>query len=486
MKMGMPRNRVRGICVHLRSSADSFALVFAAILGGCAVGPNYSKPDTEVPAAYKEAGDWVVAQPKDAAPKAKWWEAFNDPVLNALEEQVNVSNQTLAAAEARYRQARAAVASARSGLFPTLAASADASRSGSGIGSNAGTGLGIGAGSNVGNRYSVALDARWEVDVWGRIRRLIEAARAGEQASAADLQAARLSLQAELATNYFALRVADAQRELLDDTVKAFESSYKVTQNRYNAGVAGKVDVVQAESQLLSTQAQAIDLRATRATLEHAVAVLIGKPPSAFSIEPAKLPASIPDVPPGLPSTLLERRPDIAGAERRMAAANAQIGVAKSAYFPALTLTGSGGFANNTLSRLFSAPNRFWSLGLDLADTLLDFGARGAAVDTARAAYDENVANYRETVLAGFQEVEDNLAAVHWLTEESKVEEKAVRAARESAVLTVNQYKAGTVSFLNVVQVQATQLNEERNMVNLLGRRIASTVTLIRAIGGTW
>src|SRR5260221_7194179 len=465
----MRSSRVGSIRVYLRLSADSFAFAFVLALTGCAIGPNYSKPEAVIPEKWKEAGDWVVANPSDAAPKGKWWEAFNDPVLDSLAEQVSVTNQSLAAAEARYRQARAAVASARSGLFPTLSGSANASRA-----------------RGTGNRYSVALDAGWEIDLWGRIRRLVEAARAGEEASAADLEGARLSLQAELATNYFQLRVTDAQRDLLDDTVKAFESSYKVTQNRYNAGVAARVDVVQAESQLLSTRAQAIGLEVTRASLEHAIAALIGAAPAGLTIQPAKFQVHMPDVPPGVPSTLLERRPDVAAAERRMAAANARIGVAEAAYFPALSLNGAAGFASDSLKTLFSAPSRFWSIGAGLADTLLDFGARGAAVDTSRAAYEETVANYRQIVLQSFQEVEDNLAAVHWLTEGSKVQEEAARAARESVVLTVNQYKAGTVSYLNVVQVQATQLNEERNTVNLLGRRLAATVALIRAMGGTW
>ena len=457
------------IRVYLRLSADAFAFAFAVILAGCAIGPNYSKPETVVPEQWKEAGDWVVATPADALPKGKWWEAFNDPILNELMEQVSVSNQTLKVSEARYRQARAAVQSARAGFYPTFGAGANASRS-----------------RASGQRYTVSLDASWEIDLWGRIRRLVEAARAGEEASAADLEAAKLSLQAELATNYFQLRVVDVQRDLLDDTVKAFQASYDVTQNRYRAGVAGRVDVVQAESQLLSTQAQAIDLRSTRATLEHAIAVLIGRPPALVTIEARPFKAHIPDVPASVPSILLERRPDIAAAERRMAAANARIGVAQSAYFPALSLTGSGGFASNAISTLFSAPSRFWSIGLGLAGTILDFGGRAAAVDTSRAAYDEAIASYRQTVLDAFKEVEDNLASVHWLTEESAIQQEAARAARESVVLTVNQYKAGTVSYLNVVQVQATQLNEERTTVQLLGRRLAATVALIKALGGTW
>ncbi len=449
----------------MRYAPLSIPLLAAA----CATGPNYSKPDVEVPPQYKEAGDWVVAQPKDALPKGKWWEAFSDPVLNGLESQVEVSNQSLHAAEARYRQARAAVASARSGLFPTLGGSADASRS-----------------RASGQRYQVAIDARWEIDLWGRIRRLIEAARAGEEASEADLAGARLSLQAELATNYFQLRVTDALRDLFDDTVVAYQRNYDMTQNRYRAGVAARVDVVQAETQLLSAKAQAIDLKATRAQLEHAIAVLIGKPPASFTLEPAKFEVHTPQVPPGVPSTLLERRPDIAAAERRMAADNARIGVAQAAYFPALSLTGSAGFASNAFSTLFSAPSRFWSLGAGLAGTILDFGARGAQVDISRAQYDETAANYRQAVLEAFAEVEDDLASVHYLAEGSEVQAQAARAARESVVLTVNQYKAGTVSYLNVVQVQATQLNEGRQTVQLIGRRLAATVALIRALGGSW
>ncbi len=447
--------------------------VGVASLTGCATGPNYAKPEVETPPRYKESGDWVVANPADTAPRGKWWEVFNDPVLNALMEQVSVSNQALKAAEARYTQARAAVQSARSSLFPTLGVNAGASRSRAGQ-------------DTTSRRYNVGLDASWEIDLWGRVRRLIEASRAGEEASAADLEGVRLSLQAQLATNYFLLRVTDAQRVLFANTVQAFEKSSEVTRNRYNAGVAAKVDVVQADAQLTSIKAQAIDLDATRAQLEHAIAVLTGKAPASFSLEPVDMQVHLPDVPPGVPSTLLERRPDIAAAERRMAAANAQIGVARTAYFPALSLTGSGGFASSTLASLISAPNRVWSLGLGLAGTILDFGGRSAAVASARAVYDEAVANYRETVLAGFQEVEDNLAAVRVLAAESLVQQEAARLAHESVVLTQNQYKAGTVSYLNVVQVQATQFNEDRSTVQLLGRRLTAIVALINALGGSW
>jgi NodT family efflux transporter outer membrane factor (OMF) lipoprotein len=319
--------------------------------------------------------------------------------------------------------------------------------------------------------------------LWGRIRRLVEAARAEEQASAADLENAKLSLQAQVATSYFLLRATDTQRELLDDSARAFEVNYNLTQNRYQAGVVSKVDVVQAETQLMSTRAQAIDLRSTRAQLEHAIAAAIGKAPADLTIETIPFKAHIPDIPPGIPSVVLQRRPDVAAAERAAAAANAQIGVAEAAYFPALTLTGAGGYA---LSNLFSAPNRFWSIGAGLAGTLLDFGARSAQVQSARAAYDEAVANYRQTSLAAMQDVEDELAVLHWLGDETDVQRAAVRAARETVTITVNQYKAGTVSNLNVVIAQASQLSEERTLVNLLGRRLVASVSLIRAIGGSW
>ena len=443
------------------------------LLAACAIGPNYHRPEVETPAAYKEAGDWVVAKPADEVPKGKWWEVFGDPILNDLMEQVSVSNQTLKAAEARYTSSRASVAAARSGLFPTIGAGADAGRSRRGTAGSA-------------NSYSVTLNASWEVDLWGRIRRLLEASRAGEEASAADLANVRLSMQAELATSYFQLRATDVERELIEDTVKAFEASLKIAQNRYTAGVAGKVDVVQAESQVKSVQAQALDLRVTRAQLEHAIAVLVGQAPAALTIEPVTFKVKIPEIPPGVPSTLLERRPDIASAERRMAAANAQVGAAQAAWFPALSLSGSGGFAGSSLTNLFTAPNRVWSLGLGLAGTLLDFGARGAQVDIARAGYDEAVANYRQSVLGAFQEVEDALSALHWLAEEGVVQQEAARLARESVALTVNQYKAGTVGYLNVALVQATQLNQERSTVQVIERRLVATIALIRALGGSY
>jgi len=445
----------------------------ALLAAACAAGPEYERPAVEAPAAFKEAQGWGIAHPADAQPRGEWWRAFGDPVLDGLAARVAISNLQLAAAEARYRQARAATTAANAVLFPAVTAGAGATRSRRAQGTSA-------------RAYDAGLDARWEVDLWGRLRRSLEAARAGEAASAADLESARLSLQAQLVAAYFQLRVADTQRALLEDSVKAFETSFRIARNRYDAGVAAKVDVVQAESQLRSVESQAIDLRATRAQLEHAIAVLVGQPPAGFSLPPARLEARLPSIPPGLPSRLLERRTDVAAAERRMAQANARVGAAEAAYFPTLSLTASDGFASGAASALFTAPARSWTLGAGLAASILDFGARGAAVDSARAAYDAAVAEYRQSVLAAFQEVEDNLAILRWLAEEDRVQKDAARLARESVVLTLNQYKAGTVGYLNVVLVQANQLAEERQSAQLLGRRLAATVGLVRALGGAW
>lgn len=454
-------------------NAERLLPLLALLLASCALGPDYERPKVEVPAAYKESGSWQVARPADAQPKGEWWSVYGDPQLDGLMKQVAAANQDLAAAEARFRAARAAVASARSGLFPTLSGSGGASKADRGPGSAATT-------------YDVGLSARWEIDVWGRVRRTVEAAGAASEASAADLENVRLSLQAEAATNYFQLRTTDTQVALLEDTVAAFRRSLEIAKNRYEAGVSAKADVVQAEAQVRSVEAQAIDLRATRAQLEHALASLVGQAPAAFSVARAPYDPRVPDIPASVPSTLLERRPDIAAAERRVAAANARIGVASAAYFPSLSLTGALGFASNAFGSLVSASNRTWSLGADLAGTLLDFGARGAAVDTARANYDEAVANYRQTVLDAFRDVENNLATLRWLAEEARVQQEAARLARESVVLTLNQYKAGTVSYLNVVQVQANQLTEERQLVSLAGRRLAASVGLARGTGGRW
>jgi len=448
------------------------AAILALALAACAVGPDYLRPDAAVSDAYKEATGWKVAEPQDESSRGNWWEIFGDPQLSALIESIDMSNQNVLLAEARFRQARALAAQSRAALFPTLDADASITRSRS-------------AGAVSDNR-SVALNSSWEIDLWGRLRRALESSAANAQASAADLAAARLSAQAELASNYFQLRVLDAQKQLLDDTVTGFDKSLELTRNRYAAGVAAKVDVVQAETQLKSTQAQAIDTGVQRAQLEHAIAVLIGKLPSELSIAPVPLAVTMPRVPLGLPSELLERRPDVAAAERRAAAANAQIGVAKAAYFPSLTLSASGGFRSQNATDLFTEPSRFWSIGPALAQSIFDAGLRRAQTEQAVAAYDATVAQYRQAVLAGFQEVEDNLAALRILEEEAKVQQDAVRAARESVLLTTNQYKAGIVSYINVVTVQTTQLSNERTAVGILGRRLIAAVTLVKALGGGW
>jgi NodT family efflux transporter outer membrane factor (OMF) lipoprotein len=457
-----------------------------ALLGACTVGPNYVRPAADTPAAFKEMEGWKTAQPRDQELRGKWWETFNDPLLNELERQVSISNQNLVQSAAQFRQARALVQSARAGFLPTVSGGASVTRGQSS--------------SNLGNQnqafvqssrspstsYSLSLDAVWEADLWGRVRRTVESNEAGAQASAADLEALRLSIQAELAQNYFQLRALDAQKQLFDDTIAAYQRSLTLTQNQYTAGVVAKVDVIQAQTQLKTTQAQALDIGVQRAQLEHAIALLIGKPASTYSLAVAPLTASPPALPVGIPSSLLERRPDIAAAERRMAAANAQIGVAEAAYYPSLTLSASGGFQSSSFSNWLTAPSRFWSLGPALAQTLFDGGLRRAQTDQAIATYDANVAGYRQTVLTGFKEVEDNLAALRILEEEAAIQDEAVQNARQSVALTTNQYKAGLVSYLNVVTVQATALANERTAVDVLNRRLAASVLLIKALGGGW
>ena len=457
------------------------------LLTACTVGPDYVRPTVEVPTAFKEMDGWKTAQPRDQELKGKWWEAYDDSLLNSLEEQVNISNQNLAQAEAQYRQARALVQSARAGYFPTLSANASESRSrASSSFSSQQLQSTNPVTRGITNNYLLSLDAVWEADLWGRVRRTVESNEASAQASTADLEAARLSAQTELAQDYLQLRALDTQKQLLDDTVAAYEKSLQLTQNQYTAGIVAKSDVIQAQTQLKSTQAQAIDTGVQRAQLEHAIALLVGKPASVFSIAPAPLTAAVPAVPFGMPSELLERRPDIAAAERRVAAANAQIGVAKAAYFPSLTLSASGGYQSTRLSNWFTLPSRFWSVGPALAETLFDGGLRRAQTAQAIAVYDANVAAYRQTVLTGFKEVEDNLAALRILEQEAFVQDEALQAARQAVVLTTNQYKAGTVNYLNVVTVQATALSNERTAVDIFNRRLAASVLFIKALGGGW
>lgn len=448
-------------------------------LAACAVGPDYKRPDAPVAPAYKEAGDWLSATPRDDVQRGAWWEAFNDPQLNELEKQIVISNQTLAQAEAQYRQATALLRQTRAGFLPTVGVDASVQRAGGNNGSSTTT--------NIGNRYSLSADVSWELDLWGRVRRSVEASSASAKASEADLASARLSTQAQLAQSYFQLRITDEQKRLLDETVSGYERSLQLTQNQYNVGVAAKADVAQALTQLKSSQAQAIATNIQRAQLEHAIAVLLGKTPAEFSIEPATLLAVIPPpTPPGVPSTLLERRPDIAAAERRMAAANAQIGVAKAAYFPSLTISASGGYQSSSFSDWITLPSRFWSVGPAAALTLFDGGARSAQTDQAVAAYDQNVAVYRQTVLTAFQEVEDNLVALHLLTEQAQVQNEAVAAAQESLKIATNQYKAGTVSYLNVVTAQNAAYSNQTSALTVLNSQLTASVLLIKALGGDW
>ena len=457
--------------------------ILLAILAGCTVGPDYHRPDTPGVEAFRETPQgWKQAQPSDDIERGKWWEIFGDARLNGLIEKIDVSNQTLAGSAAQYRQALAALGISQAELYPTLDANGTVVRSHS-PGSTLG---GTTAGRTL-TSYGARLTAQWELDLWGRVRRGVEAAEAAARASAGDVAAARLSLQAQLATSYFQLRALDAQARLLDDTVGGLKKSLELTENRYRAGVVARADVVQADAQLKSTLVQTIDLGVQRAQLEHSIAVLTGVPPSALAIAGSpSFEIFVPAVPPGMPSALLERRPDVAAAERRVHASNAQIGVAKAAYFPQITLTGLFGFTSPDVSILFTGPSRQWSIGPSIAQSIFDAGLRRSQTEQAIAAYDATVANYRQVTLTAFQEVEDNLAALRILEEEARSEQEAVEAARLSLLLVLNQYKAGTVSYLNVVTAQTALLNEERNAVGIQSRRLAAVVALIRALGGGW
>ncbi len=456
-------------------------------LAGCAVGPDYLRPEVSTPAQFKELSGWKVAEPRDDAPRGTWWESYGDPLLNSLVEQVEVSNQNVLAAEAQYRQAMGVLGVARAAYFPSVTSNFSANRAQGVSSSSTSTGSStITPGAPIRNTDRLTLGASWEADVWGRISRNVEANTAAAQASAGDLQAALLSAQATLVQTYLQLRANDAQRRLLDATVLAYQRSLEITRNRYESGVAGRIDVVQAEAQLKSTQAQAIDLGVQRAQLEHALALLLGKPAADFSLEPTGSLPTLPEIPLALPSALLERRPDVAAAERRAAAANAQIGVAQAAFFPALMLNTSGGYQSSSLSQLLTLPNRFWSVGPALALTLFDAGARSAVKAQALAAYDKSVASYRQTVLTAFQDVEDNLAALRILAEEAEVQRQAAKFAAESLRLTRNQYHSGTVSYLNVVTAQATALSAERSTLDISGRRLLASAALLKALGGDW
>ena len=449
-------------------------------LGGCAVGPDYVRPTTiataDMPANFKE--NWKTAEPQDQTIPVKWWVLFNDPNLNALIEQVATSNLSLAQAEANYRSALALVDNAKAAYFPSLTGDVSRTRSRSGD-----------FGTSTSN--SASITAAWEPDLWGGVRRAVEVQSNTALASYANVQAIRLSMQSQLAQTYFQLRVLDAQKELLDRTVGEYKRSLTLTQNQYKSGTVATDSVLLAETQLKSTEAQAIDVGVLRAQYEHAIATLIGKPASTFAIpvipigQDADMP-TLPDVPVAIPSTLLERRPDIAAAERSVAAANAQIGVTKAAYFPDLTLGASGGYQSSTLANWFTLPNRIWSVGPSLAATLFDGGAKMALHTQAIAAYDASVAGYRLTVLSAFQNVEDNLASLRILKEEAVVQHDATRSAVKALDVTMNQYKAGTVSYLNVVTAQTTALTNQRSDLTIINSRLIASVQLIAALGGGW
>jgi NodT family efflux transporter outer membrane factor (OMF) lipoprotein len=489
--------------VHRRLGGPLALAAALLVLGSaCTVGPDYVRPSMWSPDAYKEIDGWKIAHPRDGLARGPWWEIFADPQLNALEARVSISNQNLAVSEAQYREARALVREARAAYFPTVtlglgytrsrqsttfvSGATGGSSSGTSASSSTSTGTTSGSSGGAQSDFQLGLDFSWELDVWGRIRREVESNRAAAQASAGDLEAARLSFQAELAQDYFQLRTLDAQKQLLDETVSAFERFLRLTQDRFGSGVASQADVVQAETQLKTTQAQAIDVGVQRAQLEHAIAILMGQAPSSFTLPAAPLAATPPAIPVGVPSELLERRPDIAAAERRVAAANAQIGVAVAAFYPTITLNASSGFESSSLAQWFTAASHFWSVGPGISQTVFDGGLRHAQTDAARAAYDATVATYRQTVLSSFQAVEDNLAALRILEQENGVQDDAVNAAQKSVNLTTDQYKAGTVSYLNVITVQTIALTDEVTAIQIRGRRMAAAVLLVQALGGGW
>lgn len=477
-----------------RMKASRALIILPLLFSGCMVGPDYTRPSAPAPAgAYKELGNWKQAQPQDDMIRGKWWEIYHDPELNKLEEQVNISNQNILQAEAQFREAAAAVKVSRAGLFPTITANPafTESQASQNLTSHSSSGGSGGAsrghtGSIAQSLYNLPLEATYMADIWGGVRRSVEAGSSTAQASFADLENARLSYQATLAQDYFSLHGLDAQHELLTNTVASFQKFLDLTTNRYNGGIASKGDVAQARTQLDTAKAQLIDTGVARAQFEHAIATLIGKPASVFSLGKVSLAATPPQIPVGVPSTLLERRPDIAGAERRVASANASIGVATAAYYPTITLSGSTGLEAIQLSELFSGPSFFWSVGPVIAQTLFDAGKTHGQVQEARANYDATVAAYRQAVLTAFQQVEDDLSGLRILEDEAAAQDEAVKSAKESLEIATNQYKAGTQAYLTVITAQTTALNDELSAVLVRTRRMTTSVLLIEALGGGW
>jgi NodT family efflux transporter outer membrane factor (OMF) lipoprotein len=450
---------------------------------GCTVGPKYRRPPVETTPAYKEMGNWKTAQPSDQNLAAKWWEIFQDPQLNDLEAQIEVSNQNLKAAFAQYQQARAVLRYYRADYYPTVTADPSAARTrySNNRPPHSPTFSGV-----TFSDFVVPLELSYEADIWGRVRRTVESSRDEAQASAADLAGVNLSMHANLAFDYFAARSLDSEEKLLQDTVVQYESALQLNEDRYQGGLASEVEVEQARTQLETTRAQAIDVGVARSQFEHAVAVLLGKPPAEFTLPPLPLTNPPPSVPIGLPSELLERRPDIAAAERTMASANAQIGVAKAAYYPLVNLTASGGLESGSITTLVQGPSALWSVGASALVTVFDVGRRRAVTDQAIQGYDYAVASYRQTVLTGFQQVEDNLAALRILEHEAAVQNSAVQAAQKSLELSNIRYTGGVTSYLEVTVAESAALSNEVTAVNILGRRMANTVLLIQALGGGW
>jgi NodT family efflux transporter outer membrane factor (OMF) lipoprotein len=461
------------------------------------VGPKYVRPSAVAPPAYKEltpenfkdTDGWKQAQPGDATLRGKWWEMFNDPQLNALEEQVNVSNQNIAAAAANFLAARAVVRQARAQYYPTITANPSITNQRPSSGQFGGVSTGS-AGSGFALRsftdYSLSFDASWVPDLWGRIRNTVLANSAAAQASAADLENVRLTAQSEVAINYFEIRTQDALKQLFDATVAAYQDSLELTQIQFNAGIAADEAVAQAETQLEATQAEDTNLGIARAQFEHAIALLLGQPPSTFSMPAEPLRANPPAIPFGIPSQILERRPDVASAERLVAQANAQIGLATAAYYPTVTLSASGGFSNTSIASWFAWPSRFWSVGPALAETLFEGGLRRATVEQSRALYDRGVADYRQTVLTAFQQVEDNLASLRILSQEIRQQDTAVNSAERNLQVATDRYRAGIDPYLNVITAQTTLLTNQQTAVNLHREQMTASVQLIEALGGGW
>ena len=455
-----------------------------ALLSACAIGPDYQRPQTAAPLEFKQAAGWTQANPSDSLARGAWWELYGDPQLNALVEKLNSANQSVAQSEAQFRQAQAMVRNARAAFLPSADLSVGKTRSSQGTGSS-NSSL-TSSSSGIRDTLNAQVGVSWEADVWGKLRRGLEANEASAEASLADLAAMRLSQQSELVQNYLQLRVIDEQKRLLEATVEAYQRSLKMSENQYRAGISGKDAVAQAQTQLRNTQASLIDLIWQRAQFENAIAVLTGQAPAGFNLAEIKNVPKLPQIPVSLPSQLLERRPDIASAERSVIAANANIGVAKAAYYPDFSLSLSGGYSSSQYQDWISQPNRFWSVGPKISLPLFDGGQRSAEVDRNEAAYDQTVAKYRQTVLDGLREVENYMVQLKVLGDESVVQEQALESARESLRLTTNQYKAGLIAYLDVVSVQTTALSTERSVLNLLQSRLIASVQLIAALGGGW